>query len=58
MIGAFIFIILLGAGIFKMVYDHQICKDLEKIRFYQENICQYSGLRTVESYENLEYGGA
>jgi hypothetical protein len=35
MIGAIIFVILLGAGVFKMVYDHQIYKDLGKIKFYQ-----------------------
>ena len=38
MIGAIIFTILLGAGIFKMAYDHQIAKDLQKIRSYQLNI--------------------
>jgi hypothetical protein len=54
MIGAIIFVILLGAGVFKMVYDHQIYKDLEKIRSFQKNICEYSGLRTVESYEEPE----
>jgi hypothetical protein len=35
MIGAIIFLMLIGAGVFKMVYDHQIYKDLEKIRQFQ-----------------------
>lgn len=38
MIGAIIFVILLGTGVFKMAYDHQIAKDLQKIRSYQSNI--------------------
>lgn len=35
MIGAIIFLMLVGAGVFKMVYDHQIYKDMEKIRSFQ-----------------------
>lgn len=38
MIGAMLFIIVIAAGVFKMVYDHQIFKDTEKIRSYQNNI--------------------
>jgi hypothetical protein len=38
MIGAIIFVILLGAGVFKMVYDHQIVKDLQKIRSFEDDL--------------------
>jgi hypothetical protein len=32
MVAAIIFVMLVGLGVFKMVYDHQIFKDMEKIR--------------------------
>ena len=35
MILSMLFVIIVAAGIFKMVYDHQIYKDLEKIRQFQ-----------------------
>jgi hypothetical protein len=38
MIGAMLFVIVIAAGVFKMVYDHQIFKDTEKIRSYKNNI--------------------
>ena len=38
MIGAMLFVLVLISGVFKMVYDHQIFKDLEKIKLYQNNI--------------------
>jgi hypothetical protein len=38
MIGAIIFVIVLCSLIFKMVYDHQLAKDLQKIREYGQKI--------------------
>lgn len=38
MIGAIVFLIVVSVGVFKMVYDHQIFKDINKIKLYgQEN---------------------
>lgn len=37
MIGSIVFLILLGSVIFKMVYDHQMFKDMEKIKLYQND---------------------
>lgn len=34
MIGAIIFLVVLSIIIFKMVYDHQLVKDLQKIETY------------------------
>lgn len=38
MIGSIVFLIVLGSVIFKMVYDHQMFKDVEKIKLYQSDI--------------------
>lgn len=38
MIGAIMFITLVSSLIFKMVYDHQLAKDLQKIREYGQDI--------------------
>lgn len=37
MIGSIVFLIILGSVIFKMVYDHQVFKDIEKIKSYQND---------------------
>lgn len=37
MIGAALFVSVVGLGVFKMVYDHQIFKDMEKIKSYQND---------------------
>lgn len=38
MIGAFMFVTIVCSIIFKMVYDHQLVKDLQKIREYGQDI--------------------
>lgn len=37
MIGAALFVSVVALGVFKMVYDHQIFKDIEKIKSYQKD---------------------
>lgn len=34
MILSMLFVIIIAAGVFKMAYDHQIYKDLNKIKIY------------------------
>lgn len=47
MIGAITFLVVLSAIIFKMVYDHQLVKDLQKIESYgqEEQKATQEGVR-------------
>ena len=38
MILSMLFVIMVTAGVFKMAYDHQIYKDLNKIKIYGQKI--------------------